>query len=109
MGGLGELYWLTLARSRKRELYIAELQRQLTEAAKDNPKADGSLLPKLQQPKKRGRSPNKCEPGWVIAQKVWHHSRQFDEFCLIISSCCQNRVAKFSGTEAGMVRRHILS
>lgn len=37
---------------------IVELHRQLTEEAMNNPKADLSLLPKLQEPKKRGRKPN---------------------------------------------------
>lgn len=35
---------------------IVELHRQLTEEARNNPNADLSLLPKLQEPKKRGRS-----------------------------------------------------
>jgi hypothetical protein len=37
---------------------IVELHRQLTEEAMNNPQADLSLLPKLQEPKKRGRRPN---------------------------------------------------
>lgn len=35
---------------------IVELHRQLTEEARNNPNADLSLLPKLQEPRKRGRS-----------------------------------------------------